>query len=130
MAYPRFTNQPVLQQPLKNKNADYLKLPPPPNLKFRPIVVGPVSPTHRLSNFVDIILKPLCKHVPSYIRDDFYFLKQYTTQNNGGYHIGFLGRDKSVHQHSSLTAMGLKAIEHFLDNFPTFYSDPSRKNSY
>ena len=41
---------------------------------MRPIIAGPVCPTHRLSNFVDIILKPLTKYVPSFVRDDLDFL--------------------------------------------------------
>ena len=41
---------------------------------MRPIVAGPSSPTHRISNFVDIILKPLCKEVQSFLRDGMDFL--------------------------------------------------------
>ena len=33
------------------------------NLKFRPIVAGPACQTHRLSNLIDILLRPLTKHV-------------------------------------------------------------------
>ena len=47
---------------------------------MRPIVAGPSSPTHRLSNFIDLILKPPCKHVPSYMRDDLDFLNQIPEQ--------------------------------------------------
>ena len=53
----------------------YIKLHASNDLKFWPIVAGLLSPTHRLSNFVDLILKPLCQHVvPSFIRDDLDFL--------------------------------------------------------
>ena len=38
------------------------------------MVTGPSSPTHRLSNFIDLILKPLCLPVPSFILDDMGFL--------------------------------------------------------
>ena len=41
---------------------------------MRPTVAGLSSPTHRIRNFVDIILKPLRKEVPSFIRDDMDFL--------------------------------------------------------
>ena len=101
---PKIHKSTSITTAIKEQNEDYVKLPPPPNLKLRPIVAGP-APTHRPSNFVDIILKPLCKRVPSYIRDKFYFLKPYTTQSNGAYHIGFFRRDKSVHQHSSRTGI-------------------------
>ena len=59
----------ILQQ-----NSTYIKVQVPPDLKLRPIVAGPSSPTHRLSSFIDIVLKPLCEHVSSFIRDDLDFL--------------------------------------------------------
>ena len=44
-------------------------------LTFRLIVGGPVAPTQRLSNLLDIILKPLCHNVKSFVRDDLDFLR-------------------------------------------------------
>ena len=41
---------------------------------LRPTIAGPSCPTQRLSNLLDIILKPLCTEVPSFIRDDMDFL--------------------------------------------------------
>lgn len=43
-------------------------------MKICPIVAGPASSTQRLSNLLDIILKPLCELLPSYVRDDMDFL--------------------------------------------------------
>jgi len=48
----------------------------PDDLPMRPIIAGPSCPTHRLSNLVDILLKPLTNHVKSYVRDDFDFLNK------------------------------------------------------
>lgn len=50
----------------------------PSALKFRLIVARPSSPTRRLYNFEDIILKPIFKHVPNFIRDDLDFLNHLT----------------------------------------------------
>ena len=44
------------------------------NLKFRPIIAGPACQTHRLSNLIDILLRPLTKRVKSYLRDTTDFL--------------------------------------------------------
>ena len=55
---------------INKQRSTYIKVLPPTDLPFRPIVAGPTCPTHRLSNFIDILLKPLCKHIPSYSRDD------------------------------------------------------------
>ena len=44
------------------------------DLKLRPIVAGPTCQTHRLSNLLDILLRPLTKRVKSYLRDTTDFL--------------------------------------------------------
>ena len=41
---------------------------------MRPIIAGPSCPTQRLSNLLDIILKPLCIEIPSFMKDDMDFL--------------------------------------------------------
>ena len=55
-------------------NSEYLELLDPEDLKFRPIVAGPAWKTHRLSNLVDILLKPFIEKVKRYVRDDIDFL--------------------------------------------------------
>ena len=39
------------------------------DLKLRLIVAGPSCQMHRLSNLIDILLRPFTKHVTSYLRD-------------------------------------------------------------
>ncbi len=58
----------------KQQNSDVI------NLEFRPIVGGPQGITQRLSHFVDLILKPLCSSVKSFIKDDldFFFFISFT----------------------------------------------------
>ena len=119
---PKIHKSTSITTAIKEQNADYIKLPPPPDLKFRPIVAGPASPTHRLSNFVDIILKPLCKHVPSYIRDDFDFLDSPLTEDTILVSFDVISLYTSIPHE-----LGLKAIEHFLDNFPTTLQRPFSK---
>ncbi|XP_062587971.1 uncharacterized protein LOC134249655 [Saccostrea cucullata] len=71
---PKIHKSKEIQNGLEGKNSLYIKLPRPTDLKLRPIVAGPACPTHRLSNLLDILLKPLCQLVPSYVRDDLDFL--------------------------------------------------------
>lgn len=47
---------------------------------FRPIVAGPVCETHRLSNFIDILLQPYTKYIKSYIKDTKDFLQKLPTR--------------------------------------------------
>lgn len=49
-------------------------------IPFRAIVARPTCPIYRLSNFTDIILKLLCKRVPSYIRDNLELLNHIPTE--------------------------------------------------
>ena len=49
--------------------SNYTELPPSSDLIFRPIVAGPVCETHRLSNFIDILLQPYTKYIKSYVKD-------------------------------------------------------------
>ena len=43
-------------------------------LKLRPIVASPSCMTHRLSNLLDILLRPYTEHVKSNLRDTTDFL--------------------------------------------------------
>ena len=47
----------------------------PPSIPGRPIVGGPNCLTHKLSNLLDLILKPLAFQVKSYVKDSFHFLE-------------------------------------------------------
>lgn len=57
-------------------SSKYMELKPPDTLTFRPIVAGPTCETHRLSNFLDILLQPYAKHVKSFIKDTKDFLQK------------------------------------------------------
>ena len=72
---PKIHKSSLISNSIKEQNCEYITLPAPADLKMRPIVAGPVSPTHRLSNYIDLILKPLCQHVLSFIKDDMDFLQ-------------------------------------------------------
>lgn len=71
---PKIHKSKEIQEKIKTACSSYVKIPKPEDLKLRPIIAGPSSPTQRLSNLLDLVLKPLCKKVPSYIRDDLDFL--------------------------------------------------------
>ena len=60
---------------MKETPTECLKLPEPPIIPGRPIVVGPNCPTNKLSNLMDLILKPLVHKVKSYVKDSFHFLE-------------------------------------------------------
>lgn len=61
---------------IKDQNQAYISTTEPLDLKLLPILAGLTWPTHRLSNFVDILLKKICERVPSYIWDSMDFLNR------------------------------------------------------
>ncbi len=58
----------------QNSVSSYVEVPAVNDLKLRPIIAGPTCQTHRLSEFIDTLLKPYTKHVKSYLRDTNDFL--------------------------------------------------------
>ena len=71
---PKVHKSKLISTAIAQQNSEYIGIRRPEDLKFRPIVGGPNSSTHRLSHFLDILLKPLCKEVSSFVRDDINFL--------------------------------------------------------
>ena len=60
----------------KTSNTDYIHMSVPPDLKGRPIIAGPESPTQRLSELLEKLLSPLVSSLKSYIKDDWDFLRK------------------------------------------------------
>ncbi|CAG2210373.1 unnamed protein product [Mytilus edulis] len=75
---PKIHKSEEISNAISEQNSEYIELLTPNDLKFRPIVGGPNSVTQNLSHFIDIVLKPLCREVPSFIRDDLEFFKSST----------------------------------------------------
>ncbi|XP_062586434.1 uncharacterized protein LOC134248002 [Saccostrea cucullata] len=73
---PKIHKSSDIKTAIEKQNGTYIATQEPTDLKLRPIVAGPACPTHRLSNFIDILLKDLCVKVPSYIRDSMDFLNK------------------------------------------------------
>ena len=61
-------------------NSEYLQMEIPQDLKGRPIVGGPRSPTQHLSEFLEKILSPLVDQQKSYVKDDWDFLRKFPSE--------------------------------------------------
>ena len=86
------------------------------DLKLRPIVAGHKSPTKRLSNFLDILLKPFLSKIKSYVKDDFDFLKK--CKRNLTKNSKLVSFDVTSLYTNIPHELGLKAIEYWLDKYP------------
>ena len=67
--------QDILEE-IENFSEIYIQTEPPNNLKRRPIIADPNSPTQRSSSLLEKILTPLIPKLKSYIKDDLGFLKK------------------------------------------------------
>lgn len=73
---PKIHKSNHIKTAIKDQNQANISTTEPLDLKLLPILAGPAWPAHRLSNFVDILLKNICEKVPSYIRDSMDFLNR------------------------------------------------------
>ena len=86
---PKIHRSNLIQEKCQKTYSTYLELKDPSDLKFRPIVAGPNCETHRLSNLIDLLLKPFIKHVKSYVRDDLDFFISFTYERKSKYTFSF-----------------------------------------
>ena len=106
-----------ISQQCTNLSSPYVKLASVNDLKFRPIIAGPACPTHRLSNFVDILLKPFTKHVKSYIQDRADFLNSLPKSVNANTKLVSFD---VVNLYSNIPHdLGIKALRYWLDKHPS-----------
>ena len=78
---PKIHKSKIIQEAIQVQNSEYVKIYEPPDLTLRPIVAGPNCPTRRLSNLVDILLKPFLIYIKSYIKDNLDFLAKCSREN-------------------------------------------------
>ena len=59
---------------IKPPKSEYIEIPNPSDLKFRPIVAGPPCPSNRHSRLIDILLQSFQHKIKTYIRENIDFL--------------------------------------------------------
>ena len=52
--FPKIHKSQCIKEAIRAQNVEYIEQPPPGDLTMRAIVAEPSSPTHRLSNYIDI----------------------------------------------------------------------------
>ena len=113
---PKIHKSKLINKECTQIDGEYLELLDPEDLTFRPIVAGPACETHRLSNLIDILLKPFISKVQSYVRDDIDFLKyvpKIVPQNT------LLVSFDIVSLYTNISHdLGIKAINSWLTKYP------------
>ena len=100
---------------VKTCTTEYIKIPCPPNLKGRPIIAGPESPTQRLSELLEKLLSPLVPLLKSHIKDDWNFvnrLPQHTDFECELYSVDIVSLYTNIPH-----TLGIEATSYYVDKF-------------
>ena len=115
---PKVHKSKIISDECTKNPSYYSEINKPSDLKLRPIVAGPNCETHRLSNFLDILLKPLVHKVKSYIKDTTDFLNN--LPENTEYDTKLVSFDVTNLYSNIDHQLGLQAIKYWLDKFPEY----------
>ena len=98
------------------------------DLKGRPIVAGPNSPTQALSSFIEKLLKPIVPCLTTYVKDDWHFIKQLPTTLKYG--ATLYSCDLENLYTSIPIGLGLEDISYWLNNKINLILNRFSKNLY
>ena len=101
---------------MEERPTKYLKMSEPPSIPGRPIVGGPNCPTHKLSNLLDLILKPLAFQVKSYVKNSFHFLEMLPKSID--FDRTFVTFEVTSLYTNMPKELGLEALSFWTDRFP------------
>ena len=73
---PKIHKSEEIKKAVRTQKSSFIETPNPGDLKFRPIIAGPESPTNRLCDLTDKLLQPFLQKVRSYVKDNIHFLNQ------------------------------------------------------
>ena len=113
---PKVHKSQIIRQAIQAQKSEYVNALNASDLKLRPILAGPQSPTHRLSHLIDILLQPFLKHVQSYTKDTVHFLNKLpSTVNKDEILLTF----DVVSLYTNISHdLGLKALRYWLEKYP------------
>ena len=120
VAYPKIHKSTFISKQVQNSNSSYIEMPIPPDLKFRFIHAGPCSPTNKLSELLDSLLKQYLQKIPSYIKDYNDFLTKLPDfEKNEISDILFATCD-IVDMYSNIEVdLVIKSVTYWVSKFPT-----------
>ena len=118
---PKVHKSTIIKTAIENQNSEYITCPNPEDLSFRPIVGGPNSSSQRLSHLLDILLKPFCEKVSSFIRDDLDFLNY--VQDTVDENTTLVMLDVVSLYTNIPTEIGIKAVKFWIEKYPNLLHD-------
>ena len=112
---PKIQKSKVLHEAIKGQNKECITISGPKDLQLWTIVGGLKYPTRSLSTVLDLILKPLTKHVTRNIKGNLKFLK--TCKRNATDDTILVTFDECSLYTNLPHELGLRAIEYFVSNY-------------
>ena len=80
---PKVHKSEIIKRGIESNPSEYTEVHQPNDLKMTPIHAGPSCVTSRLSNFLDILLKPYLNHAKSYVKDGVDFIDKLPKESHG-----------------------------------------------
>ena len=116
---PKIHKSELIKKAALEQNSEVVKVLCPNDLKIRPIIGGPASPTSHLSELVDHLLKPFMMNLPSFVKDSKDLLNQANEwESNPEEEYTLVTMDISAMYMNISETLGLTAIRHFISEFP------------
>ena len=116
---PKVHKSEIIKKAVQEQKSEVICVPNPSDLKVRPIIGGPSSPTSHLSELIDHLLKPFMMKLPSFVRDSVDLLNQAQSwESDCDEEYELLALDISNMFMNISEALGMKAISHFLNKQP------------
>ena len=116
---PKIHKSSVIKDAVKGQRSEVVNVLSPHDLKIRPIIGGPASPTSNLSRLIDKLLRPFMMNLPSYVRDSIDLLRQaqqWESEPNEEYLL--LTMDVSNMYMNVSEDLGIQAIKFFVEKHP------------
>ena len=116
---PKVHKSQLIKDAVREQASEVVTILNPSDLKIRPIIGGPASPTSHLSMLLDKILKPYMMKLPSFVKDSTDLLRQsqeWESYENEQYTL--ITMDITNMYMNIREALGIKAIRYFLTEYP------------
>ena len=116
---PKIHKSNVIKDAVREQRSEVVNVLSPHDLKIRPIIGGPASPTSNLSKLIDKLLKPFMMNLPSYVRDSTDLLRQAQQwESDPDEEYVLLTMDISNMYMNVSEELGIQAIKFFVEKNP------------
>jgi hypothetical protein len=116
---PKAHKSKLIKDAIHTQNSEVIEIYQPQDLKVRPIIGGPISPTSHLSQLIDFLLQPFVLQLPSYTRDSMDLLRQELSWEKDEKEEYDLITMDIINMFMNVSeSLGVKSVTHFVTKKP------------